>query len=114
VRFYLYGVFKGETHPLETDPRRKLNPLQKFAYLILLNSGRVGRTSAGRALEPEALTAAVVAVIRHNHTCYDQLLMRGWNRNDARDTVRNAVERTIESWRLPPGRRKSATTKPAN
>ncbi len=37
VRFYLYGIFKGESHPLETDPRRKLNPLQKFTYLILLN-----------------------------------------------------------------------------
>lgn len=31
-------------------------------------SGRVGRTSAGRALEAEALTAAVVAAIRYNHT----------------------------------------------
>lgn len=37
VRFYLYGIFKGERHPLETDPRRKLNPLQKITYLILLN-----------------------------------------------------------------------------
>ncbi|MGB7847731.1 MAG: cytochrome b/b6 domain-containing protein [Candidatus Acidiferrum sp.] len=37
ARFYLYGVFKGESHPLETDPRRKLNPLQKITYLILLN-----------------------------------------------------------------------------
>jgi len=37
ARFYLYGIFKGEKHPLETDPRRKLNPLQKITYLILLN-----------------------------------------------------------------------------
>lgn len=37
ARFYLYGIFKGEHHPLETDPRRKLNPLQKITYLILLN-----------------------------------------------------------------------------
>jgi thiosulfate reductase cytochrome b subunit len=37
ARFYLYGIFKGEVHPLETDPRRKLNPLQKIAYLGLLN-----------------------------------------------------------------------------
>ena len=37
ARFYLYGVFKGEVHPLETDPRRKLNPLQKITYLGLLN-----------------------------------------------------------------------------
>jgi thiosulfate reductase cytochrome b subunit len=37
ARFYLYGIFKGEKHPLETDPRRKLNPLQKITYLALLN-----------------------------------------------------------------------------
>jgi thiosulfate reductase cytochrome b subunit len=37
ARFYLYGIFKGERHPLETDPRRKLNPLQRITYLLLLN-----------------------------------------------------------------------------
>jgi len=84
------------------------------AHTATRGSGRVGRTSAGRALEPEALTAAVVAAIRHNHTRYDQLLMRGWNRNDARDTVRDVIERIIGSWSSPPGRRKSATTNPAD
>jgi hypothetical protein len=84
------------------------------AHTAARGSGRVGRTSAGRALEPEALTAAVVAAIRHNHTRYDQLLMRGWNRNDARDRVRDAIERIVESWRLSPGRGKSATTKLAD
>ena len=84
------------------------------AHTATRGSGRVGRSSAGRTLEPEALTAAVVAAIRHNHTRYDQLLMRGWNRNDARDTVRDVIERIIGSWRSPPGRRKSATTNPAD
>ena len=37
ARFYLYGILRGERHPLETDPRRKLNPLQKITYLALLN-----------------------------------------------------------------------------
>jgi thiosulfate reductase cytochrome b subunit len=37
ARFYLYGIFKGEKHPLEMDSRRKLNPLQKLTYLALLN-----------------------------------------------------------------------------
>jgi thiosulfate reductase cytochrome b subunit len=37
ARFYLHGIFKGERHPLDADPRRKLNPLQKFTYLALLN-----------------------------------------------------------------------------
>jgi thiosulfate reductase cytochrome b subunit len=33
----MYGIFKGEPHPYETDARHKLNPLQKFTYLALLN-----------------------------------------------------------------------------
>ena len=37
ARFYFYGIFKGEKHPLDADPRRKLNPLQKITYLALLN-----------------------------------------------------------------------------
>jgi thiosulfate reductase cytochrome b subunit len=37
ARFYLYGIFKGEPHPYETDARHKLNPLQKLTYLALLN-----------------------------------------------------------------------------
>jgi thiosulfate reductase cytochrome b subunit len=37
ARYYFYGIFKGEKHPLESDPRRKLNPLQKITYLALLN-----------------------------------------------------------------------------
>jgi len=37
ARFYLYGIFRGEKHPLDLDPKRKLNPLQKITYLVLLN-----------------------------------------------------------------------------
>ncbi len=62
-------------------------------------SGRVGRTAAGQSLEQQALTLAVVAYIRHRHTRYDQLLMRGWDRNDARASIREDVERVLETWR---------------
>ena len=61
-------------------------------------SGRVGRTAAGRALEAEALSAAVTAAIRHRHTQYDQLLMHGYSRRDARDAVREAIDRVLERW----------------
>jgi hypothetical protein len=64
-------------------------------------SDRVGRTFAGRALEESALTAAVVAAIRHRHTQYDELLMSGYSRPDARDSIQEAVDRVLESWRYP-------------
>jgi thiosulfate reductase cytochrome b subunit len=35
--FYLRGIFKGEPHPFEKSPNRKLNPLQQLTYLGLLN-----------------------------------------------------------------------------
>ena len=37
ARFYLFGIFKGEPHPFETDAKHKLNPLQRVTYLSLLN-----------------------------------------------------------------------------
>ena len=35
--FYVQGIFKGEPHPFEKSRGQKLNPLQKIAYLIILN-----------------------------------------------------------------------------
>jgi hypothetical protein len=69
------------------------------AHTSVRGSGRVGRTSAGRALEEEALRAAVIAAIRHRHTKYDRLLMRGVDRMEARDAVRDEIDRVLESWR---------------
>jgi hypothetical protein len=74
------------------------------AHTAVRGSGRVGRTSAGRGLDPEALTAAVIAAIRHTHTNYDQLLMAGHDRMDARHSVRGAIDRVIERWRSPESR----------
>jgi len=73
------------------------------AHTSVRGSGRVGRTASGRALEEEALRAAVVAAIRHRHTKYDRLLMKGFGRMDARDTVRDDIDRVLESWRRSPG-----------
>ena len=66
-------------------------------------SGRVGRTASGRTLEEEALRAAVVASIRHRLTKYDRLLMKGLGRVDARDAVRDDIDRVLERWRRAPG-----------
>jgi thiosulfate reductase cytochrome b subunit len=35
--FYLRGMFRGEPHPLEKLPERRLNPLQQVTYLVILN-----------------------------------------------------------------------------
>ena len=64
-------------------------------------SGRVGRTAGGKALDERAITVAAIAAIRHTHTRYDELLMSGLDRIDARDAVREAVDRVLKSWRKP-------------
>lgn len=63
--------------------------------------GRVGRTAAGRALDPDAVILAVTAAVRHGETDYDQLLMSGLSRTEARDRVRSEVQRILDAWRAP-------------
>lgn len=62
-------------------------------------SGRVGRTEAGRNLDERALTLAVVAAIRHQHTDYDELLASGVDRVSARQQIADRVEEILASWR---------------
>lgn len=64
-------------------------------------SGRVGRTAAGRALDPQAIELAVAASVRHQETAYDELLMSGLDREAARGEVRDHVSRTLHAWRSP-------------
>jgi hypothetical protein len=61
-------------------------------------SGRIGRSAAGRALDQGAVRLAVVASVRHEDTDYDQLLMSGIARADAREQVQHAIERTLAAW----------------
>ncbi|HNB54575.1 MAG TPA: cytochrome b/b6 domain-containing protein, partial [Anaerolineales bacterium] len=35
--FYLKGIFKGDAHPFEKTPQKKLNPLQQMVYFGILN-----------------------------------------------------------------------------
>lgn len=63
------------------------------------SSGRVGRSAAGRALDEGAVTAAVVASVRHQETRYDQLLMAGVDRAEARERVRADIDRVLDRWR---------------
>jgi hypothetical protein len=62
-------------------------------------SGRVGRSAAGQALDPEALELAVLASVRHQDTAYDELLMSGVDRATARGHVREKVNAILDQWR---------------
>jgi hypothetical protein len=62
-------------------------------------SGRVGRSAAGRALDASALELAVVASVRHEDTPYDELLMSGLDRYDAREQVGAQARDVLEGWR---------------
>jgi hypothetical protein len=64
-------------------------------------SGRVGRSAAGRALDPDAVTRAVVASVRHEDTAYDELLMSGVPREEARERIRDDIDRVLDEWRRP-------------
>jgi hypothetical protein len=64
----------------------------------LRGSGRVGRSAAGRALDERAITLAVQASIRHEDTHYDDLLMSGVAREEARDRIKPAIARVLAAW----------------
>jgi hypothetical protein len=61
-------------------------------------SGRIGRTTAGRAFDTEAVLLAVIAAIRHEDTRYDTLLMHGVPRAEARELIRGDVDRVLNNW----------------
>jgi len=68
-------------------------------HATLRSSGRVGRTAAAKELEERPLMLAVVAAVRHGHTRYDELLMGGMERSEARAAVRREVDRILAGWR---------------
>lgn len=68
-------------------------------HAALRGSRRVGRSAAGRALDPEAIRLAVTASVRHIDTDYDELLMSGVDRDDAREQVHGRVSTILDTWR---------------
>ena len=61
------------------------------------NSSAAGLTE-DRELEARAIELAVIAHIRHEHTGYDELLMEGTERADARNIVRDKIEGVLRNW----------------
>jgi hypothetical protein len=70
-------------------------------HAAVRGSGRVGRSAAGRALDEQAVTLAVVASVRHEDTGYDELLMAGIPREEARARVRPDIDRMLAAWQDP-------------
>lgn len=68
------------------------------AWACEKHTGRVGRTAAAKALDPEPLRLAVIAHIRHTHTHYDRLLMRHGDRQLARQEVRAKIDEVLARW----------------
>jgi hypothetical protein len=62
------------------------------------SSGRVGRTLAGRQLDPDPVRLGVVAAVRHEDTDYELLLAGGVPRLEARDRVRGDIDRVLAGW----------------
>nr|WP_255245996.1 DUF2293 domain-containing protein [Mycobacterium persicum] len=61
-------------------------------------SGRIGRTAAGRALDPDAIRLAVTASVRHVDTDYNMSLMSTVERETARHRVHQRVADVMNGW----------------
>jgi hypothetical protein len=65
-------------------------------------SGRIGRSAAGKRFEADAVNLAVRAHVRHAHTRYDELLVQGWDRVEARAEVESKVAEVLQRWEAKP------------
>lgn len=61
-------------------------------------SGRVGRSAAAKSLDADPVRLAMIAHIRHTETKYDELLARGYDRQEARWEVEAAVQDVLQKW----------------
>lgn len=69
-------------------------------HACLKYSGRVGRSAFAKKLDEEAVRLAVIAHLRHTETQYDEYLMRGYERWEARDLVQVKIGQHLEKWEL--------------
>ena len=67
-------------------------------HACLKYSGRVGRSAAAKELDQNAVRLAVIAHIRHAETDYDEYLMSGDERWEARARVKGAASEVLGRW----------------
>jgi hypothetical protein len=70
-------------------------------HACLTCSGRIGRSAWAKRLDEKAVRLAVVAHLRHTETPYDDLLMMGHDRRDAREMVSETIDRVLAQWEAP-------------
>jgi hypothetical protein len=75
---------------------------QIAAWTCEKHSGRVGRSAAAKQFDPHAVRLAVAAHIRHEHTPYDELLMKHGDRKLARQEVYADIGRVLRQWEVHP------------
>ena len=85
----------GEIHPHGPVAER----LEIARHACARSSGRVGRSTAAKELDEWAIDLAVQAHVRHRHSNYDELLVQGIDRQDARVAVAMEVNRVLTAWR---------------
>jgi hypothetical protein len=68
-------------------------------HACLKYTGRVGRSTAAKALDEQAVLLAVAAHVRHVETGYGALLAAGHERHDARREVQPRVDQVLQAWR---------------
>ena len=59
----------------------------------------MGRSAAAKALDEEAVRLAVTANVRHAETNYDDLLLKGIDRSEAREMIYLKVIRILDRWK---------------
>jgi hypothetical protein len=64
-------------------------------HLVFLGAGDAALT---RRAKKASTLSAVVASVRHQDTDYDELLMSGVPREEARVRIRSAIDRVLAAW----------------
>ena len=83
----------------ELYPGCPTNLERKIAeHACLKHSDRVGRSAAAKRLDRTAIKLAVIAHIRHAETKYDEYLMMGHERWEAREKVETKVRSVLSKW----------------
>ncbi|MEZ0342465.1 DUF2293 domain-containing protein [Mycobacterium sp. pV006] len=71
--------------------------VEAIAYYIAVRSrGRLARCDS---TDLDSVRLALTDFVRHTDTCYDDMLLRGFDRNESRQKVQPRLNRILDAWR---------------